>query len=367
MVTHTISVERDRWLGYRWQHHCLDGAGGGAGGGAGLDDLLMLGFQGSRQSGGEQSLSQRTSRIASTGLPEAIRPDGPLVSMWSVRGAPHAHRVSQLDFVRDALVALDSDDGGEPYVEAVQEVAGALIQVVTGATPKGEASLKVTDAVSKALVSWCERCQVGHVPDGLFRAAGRQAQIVIGPEEQRTTMLYPRPRVTQDKIAEPRLALLQAYLRVNGPTRKTLYQNWMQGGATGTAELWDDLGDLVQVQIDNHRYQLPASLVDAVQQAPRANGVALVPPNDPYLRQVDRVLLVPDSKRRQIVYRALSGPGALLVDGEIAGAWRYLRSKRQVTIQPFQRLGLAHKSVAEQSAQAIAASTGDDTPTVSWN
>lgn len=201
-----------------------------------------------------------------------------------------------------------------------------------------------------------------NVPDGVFRAAGRQAQVVIGPE-----MLYPRPRLSQDKIAKPRLALLQAYLRVNGPTTKPLFRDWMQSGTTGTAELWDELGDdLVRVEIDNRRYQLPASLVDAVQQAPRAQGVVLAPPNDPYLRQVDRALLVPDSKRRQKVYRALSGPGALLVNGEIAGTWRYLRSKHQVTIETFQRLGSAHKSAAEQSAQAVAASTGDDTPTVSW-
>jgi hypothetical protein len=61
-----------------------------------LDDLLLLGFQGSRHGGAEQSLIQRTSRIGSTSVTEAISPDGPLVSLWSVRGAPHAHRVTQL-------------------------------------------------------------------------------------------------------------------------------------------------------------------------------------------------------------------------------------------------------------------------------
>jgi len=350
-------------LGYRWQHHGLgDNFDNHV-----LDDLLMLGLQGSRQSGGEQSLSQRTSRIGSTSVPDAIQLDGPLVTMWSVRGAPHAHRVSQLDFIRDALAPLESDDCGKKYLDAVEEVAAALKKVVVGATPKGDASREVAMKVSKSLVQSCPRCRANHVADGTFRAGGRQAQIVIGPEEQRVTMLYPRPRVTQDKIAKPRLALVQAYFRVNGATSKTLFRDWTEGGTTGTNELWDEFGDdLVRVEVDKKRYDLPESLLDAVQKAPRAKGVALVPPNDPYLRQVDRTLLIPDSKRRQKVYKALSGPGALLVDGEVAGTWRYRRSDHEVTIELFGTLQSAQKTAAEKSAKAVATSTGDDAPSVSW-
>ncbi|MDN5789602.1 MAG: winged helix DNA-binding domain-containing protein [Micrococcales bacterium] len=333
-----------------------------------LDDLLMLGIQGSRQSAGGQSLSQRTDRIGSTSLPDAIRPDGPLVSMWSVRGAPHAHRASQLDLVRGALAPLETDDGGTDYVEAVEEVAAALTKVVAGATPKGEASAEVAGVVSKRLVRWCERCEAEHVPDGMFRAAGRQAQVVIGPEDRRATMLYPRPRVRQDKVAKPRLALVQAYLRVNGPTRMTLFRDWMEAGTPGTNDVWDELRhDLVRVEVDNHRYELPEALLDAVQEAPTAKGVALLPPNDPYLRQVDRTLLVPDRQRRQQVYRALSGPGALLVDGEIAGIWRYRRSDREVTIEPYETLDSAREKAAEMSAAVLAASTGDAAPSIRWS
>ena len=57
-----------------------------------LDDLLLLGLQASRQADAEQSLIQRTRRIGSTGVARAMRPDGPLVNLWPVRGAPHARR-----------------------------------------------------------------------------------------------------------------------------------------------------------------------------------------------------------------------------------------------------------------------------------
>jgi hypothetical protein len=158
-------VDRGHWLGFRWQKHALEG---GSGTGV-LDDLLLLGFQGSRQAGAEQSLIQRARSVGATSVAEAIRPDGPLVSLWSVRGAPHAHRASQLDFVRDALAPRDSDEGGAAHVEAVQELAAALSSVMTGPTSKSKASSEVADRVPASLVAWCERCQAHHVPDALFR------------------------------------------------------------------------------------------------------------------------------------------------------------------------------------------------------
>lgn len=96
-------------------------------------------------------------------------------------------------------------------------------------------------------------------------------------------------------------------------------------------------------------------------------GVALVPPNDPYLRQTDRALLVPDSTRRRKVFKALSGPGVLLVDGEIAGTWRYRRSDSEVSIEAFGKLGSDHSSAAQRAATAVATSTDDDEPTIIWS
>jgi hypothetical protein len=101
--------------------------------------------------------------------------------------------------------------------------------------------------------------------------------------------------------------------------------------------------------------------------SPDPRGAALVPPNDPYLRQVDRTLLVPDSRRRQEVWRPLSGPGALLLDGEVAGTWRYRRGDRSVSITPFERPGRPQRIAAEQSAFLIAEALNAAAPAVSWN
>ncbi len=358
-----VSVERERWLGYRWGHHGFAGHLTGEA----LSDVLLLGLQGSRQSSGEQALSPRVARIGSTTIADAITPDGPLVSIWSVRGAPHAHRSSQLDLIRDALAPLSSDEGGARFVAAVHEVADVMSKIVTSKIAKGELSREVVDSIPASLVQHCERCQARHVSDRLFRAAGREAQLVIGPEENRSTMLHPPPQVEQEQVERPREHFLRTYLRVNGPTSRTQYRDWQEAGSAGIGDLWDTLGEeLVRVQVDGKRLDLPESLVDSVQHAEPAKGVALVPPNDPYLRQCDRALLVPQSSRRKEVFKALSGPGALLVDGEVAGIWRYRRSDAEVSIETFDKLSSVHTIAAECGAVAMAASTGDGEPTITW-
>jgi hypothetical protein len=362
-VASRLAVDRAQWLGFRWQRHGL----GGHLSDAALDDLLLLGVRAGRHGGAHQSLLQRAATIGSTRVVDSISPDGPLVSLWSVRGAPHAHRLTQLALVRDALAPQEADEGGAAYVEAVAEVAAALAAVVTAPISKADASTAVTDRVSPALVGWCERCGAHHVGDGLFRAAGRQALVVLGPEEQRATMLHPTPEHPPSTVDHPRLELLLAYLRVNGPSSRTVFRDWMEAGTRATAEVWARAGEMARVRVDDRRLDLPEALVDELRTAPEPDGVALVPPDDPYLRQVDKSLLVPDGRRRREVWRPLSGPGALLVDGEVAGTWRYRRTSRELTVTAFDRLPATRRARVEASARLVTRATGDEEPTLSWD
>ncbi|MCP2321451.1 Winged helix DNA-binding domain-containing protein [Nocardia amikacinitolerans] len=352
-----IAVGRAQWLGYRWRGHGLNGrTNGGL-----LDDLLLLGFQDGRFGGAAYSLRQRTDRIGSTSLSRAIDPAGPLVSWWTLRGAPHAHRLAQLDVLRDALAPRASDEGGAAHAEAVAEVAAALRAVVTRPTPKSAASTAVTGRVSSGLTRWCDRCRATHVPDGLFRAAGCHAQIVLGPEVDRATMLYPTPDHPAVGVQQPRLALLRTFFRVNGPTTRPLFRDWL---GVGVDEVWREVaGTLVRVQVDDRRYEMPESLVDAVLGAGAPEGVVLVPPGDPYLRQADRALLVPDSARRREVWRALSAPGAVLVDGEVVGVWRYRRAEHRMVVSAFDKLSRARRGEVEGDAVGL---TGDERLRFEW-
>jgi hypothetical protein len=301
---------------------------------------------------------------------DAVTPAGPLVSFWSVRGAPHVHPADRMDAVREALAPRETDEGGAAYVATVEELAAAFTAIVTGPTPKAAASTELTRRAGEH-ASWCEGCEARHVPETLFRAGGRAAGVVLETAGRRT-VIHPRPRGRQQawperaRSGDPRRALLDTYLRVNGPTGRTLYRDWSGLDAGATGELWAGLGPLVRVAVDGRRLDLPEDLLDDVTTAPDARGVALVPPHDPYLGQADRNLLVPDKARRQQVWRAISGPGALLVDGEVAGVWRYRRTARELTVTPFDVVTPARRKRAAEAARLVAAVDGDDEPRVIW-
>jgi len=79
----------------------------------------------------------------------------------------------------------------------------------------------------------------------------------------------------------------------------------------------------------------------------------LLPSGDAYwlLRGADRELLVPDPDRRGELWTPRVWPGALLVDGEIAGTWR--RADAAMTIQPWRPLSPAERDAVAAEAAAL--------------
>ncbi|MFC8044723.1 hypothetical protein [Nocardia sp. NPDC057353] len=84
-----VTVSRRAWLGYRWDRHGL-GAPLRA---AARADLLFLGVQETRLGTAAQALARR-------GMGEPVGPARALVTLWSVRGAPHVHPRDDLADVR---------------------------------------------------------------------------------------------------------------------------------------------------------------------------------------------------------------------------------------------------------------------------
>jgi len=96
--------------------------------------------------------------------------------------------------------------------------------------------------------------------------------------------------------------------------------------------------------------------VESLSDAPRPGGAKLLPPSDPYLLG-DRSLVVPERERQRQLWRALASPGAILVNGEIAGTWRHRITGGQlhVTLYPFHRLDATVMRDLTREAEKIAA------------
>lgn len=361
----TATPSRTQWLGYRWAQHGLGSAP------TALDDLLLLGVQDDRQHGQRQALAQRTARDGRAevrGVPvvDAAGPDGPLVIMWSVRGAPHTHDASMTALLASALAPRETDEGGAEYVAAVHAAAEAMTRVVTERTTKAEVSSRVAQAVP-ALARTCPRCEADHLPDAVFRAAGLQARLVLGPPEGRSTTLCPPPQTPQAPTRGATRRLLTAMFALNGPQSRASIAAWLGATPATAAGWWAQIADEVEgVDVDGRRLAAPPEVIAAVAESDPPRGVSLLPPGDPYLRQTDRTLLVPDKNHRSRLFTALSGPGAVVVDGEVAGTWRH-RVKDGVTIELFGPLRRGAEREAEAAVTRLALGMGTAPPPLTWN
>jgi hypothetical protein len=79
----------------------------------------------------------------------------------------------------------------------------------------------------------------------------------------------------------------------------------------------------------------------------------LLPSGDAYflLQGADRDLLVPDAGQRSTLWTSRVWPGALLLNGEIAGTWR--RADAVMTVQPWRRLSSAERGTVAAEAASL--------------
>lgn len=303
-------------------------------------------------------------------------PDGPtspeLATTWSVRGAPHVHRVEDLvPFSRalwpwsdgDALARLDTSSSpvrasGMSAREALGFVASQIADIVTAPMAKGEVSTALTPRIPPAMTVDCRRCEATHVVETLFRSAVLPAGIVFD-RAQRVVTFVPVagwPGVPEDTDGAERL--VSAYLRGLGPATKADAAAFLGTKASEMSSL--RLEGLAGIDMEGRRGWIPDDAVEALQAPPTPPAVRLLPPSDPLLQARDRDLMVPDRGQQKALWPILGRPGALLVHGDIAGVWRARKKSRRldVEVQPFRRLSAAARRGVEEEAPLVARARG---------
>ena len=178
-----------------------------------------------------------------------------------------------------------------------------------------------------------------------------------------------RPEIDAE---DARRELARRHLHWFGPTTVARLARWTGVEARDAALTWASIeSELEPVDIDGveggRRFMLETD-VDALLAAEPIAGVRLLPYDDAYTK-LDRELLVPDPQLRArvlpLVGQSTLGytPGAILVDGEIVGAWQ--RQQRKVTIHPWSTLSPAVRDAIEAEALAFPIA-GSSKPSVAW-
>jgi hypothetical protein len=178
------------------------------------------------------------------------------------------------------------------------------------------------------------------------------------------------PVVRPDIDAEDaRRELARRFVHWFGPTTVGRLAAWTAVQPRDATATWKGIErELTAVRfLAEERFVLTAD-VDALLGAEPLVGARLVPFDDP-LTKLDKELLVPDEVRRGSVFPPTGQslgyiPGALLVNGEVVGAWQ--RQQRKVTIHPWSRLAAGVRATIEREALAMPIA-GPSKASVSWD
>ncbi|MGH9138384.1 MAG: DNA glycosylase AlkZ-like family protein [Acidimicrobiales bacterium] len=112
---------------------------------------------------------------------------------WTLRGAPHADRRSDLAAVAVATAPYSEADAakrifdaakpltaaGIPVLEALRTVAGHRRGIASSPTVKGDASTRLTALLDAPNLRFCRPCNATHAYEQPFRLAALQAGLLL--------------------------------------------------------------------------------------------------------------------------------------------------------------------------------------------
>jgi hypothetical protein len=185
----------------------------------------------------------------------------------------------------------------------------------------------------------------------------RLAALRAGLELQAGTsppVLQPIPGFTAADTVPERLDVVRGYLRLFGPATPQHVAGYLDAPVRDVTARWPE--DAVEVTVDGERRWVLAADVDRLAAGP-ARTTRLLGPFDPYLQLRDRSLLVSDPLRAKDLWRVLGRPGAVLVDGEVAGTWRPRKAGRRLTVlvEPWGPFAPGVREAVGEQAERLAA------------
>jgi hypothetical protein len=316
-----------------------------------IDELAVLdiGVQEAMGSPAALAFAPRLPRrfdLAPDAIP--VGPEHDLALVWSLRGAPYVHRRGELDRLAAALWPLSEADAAvrlnetgpsvqragiaalEQYRIAVQQMRAAVTKPIA----KGAASTAVSKRLPPVMLRDCRACKARHISDSAMRTALVPAGLELEPGTSPPVLLRRRAAKLPKRADLGALAeLARRYLALLGPATVADVAGYLEARRADVEQaLAGKLAGLTEVRIDGRTALIPDERLALLRRPPQPDPVRLLGPFDPYLQARDRALLVPDTAVQKALWPVLGRPGAVLLDGEIAGMWRTKSTKRKLTI-----------------------------------
>ena len=301
-----------------------------------------------------------------------------LVYAWTLRGAPHAYRREDIKAVAVATAPFSEDDAakrifdaskplrdnGVSVLDALTRVAKELRDIASKPVVKGDASTELTRRLPAPFLRDCRPCNATHIYEQPFRLAALQAGLELEPGTSppvlwRIPKLRPNIYAHLADTADLPFEVVRNYLRFYGPSTPAQAAAFIDAPVKEIKLRWP--GDVVEVEVDGERRSLLVEDVEVTKKDPPGSGVLrLLAPFDPYLQGRDRELLVPNEAQRKDLWRTLGRPGAIVIDGYVAGTWRPRTSGRRlyVAVDAWRKLTKAERSSVDAEAERLAAFRG---------
>jgi hypothetical protein len=349
------TVTRADVLGFRVRAQQLERASGTLADTAVLD----LGVQDTGPDGAAWALAVRGVEVP-VGSPD-------LALAWTLRGAPHLYRRADLPGVAAATAPFSEADAGKriydaakplraagiPIVTALDTVAEAMRTAVDRPTVKGDMSGRLAELLPEPYQRYCRPCAAVHPHEQSFRIAALRAGLELQPGTS-PPVLLPIPDFRPAERAPAHLDVVRGYLRLFGPATPKLAAAYLDAPVRDVTDHWPE--DVVEVTVDGEKRWVLADDADRLAAGP-APTTRLLAPFDPYLQLRDRSLLVADPAQAKALWPVLGRPGAVLVDGEVAGTWRPRKSGKKLTVELQLWRGVDREALEDQ-AERLAAVRG---------
>jgi hypothetical protein len=195
---------------------------------------------------------------------------------------------------------------------------------------------------------------LGRHPNAL-RYAAPTGRVLMRWDGARPPTIWTVPPPDIDP-ADARLELARRYLHVFGPVTPKTFADWAGIPAAAGRAAFDTLAaSLTPVRTPIGDAWILTEDERAIRSSVRRRPAParLLPGGDAYwlLRGADRELLVPDAGQREALWTPRVWPGAVVVEGEVAGTWR--RAGPVVTIQAWNRLSPAARDAVAGEAESF--------------